>query len=738
MTYPAINDKIIAEHGLNPEEYQYILKILGREPTFVELGIFSVMWSEHASYKNSILQLKKLPKEGDMMLAKAGEENAGVVDIGDGKAISFKIESHNHPSAVEPYHGAATGVGGILRDIFTMGARPIAAFNSLRFGNPEKPAVKHLLKEVVHGIADYGNCFGVPTVGGEIYFEDSYEGNPLVNAMAIGLLEHKNLAKSAAAGIGNKVLIVGAKTGRDGIHGTTFASVELSDASEEKRTAVQVGDPFYEKLLLEATLEIIEAGLVVGIQDMGAAGLTCSSSEMSAKGEVGIEIDVAKVPQRESGMNAYEIMLSESQERMLVIVEPANVEAVQSIFTKWDLDAVVIGKVTEEQLLRVYFAGELQAEIPPEYLVLGGKAPVYKRESRRPDYLDELQNQDFSGLKTELSYEEILFKLLAAPNIASKEAVYQQYDHMVQIGTEVEPGSDAAVIRILGTDKAIAAATDCNGRYCYLDPYEGAKAAVAEAARNVACSGAKPLAITNCLNFGNPYKPEVYYGFEEAIRGISDACIAFDTPVTGGNVSFYNENPEGAIYPTPVIGMLGILEDHRHALTQYFKQAGDFVLLLGKAEGGLGGSEYLKQVHNLVAGKPPTIDLKAEKALQDLLPELARRSLINSAHDVSDGGLLVALAECCFNPDGFWGFVSDELTCKAGGNTELYFGEAGARVIVSAPEYKVSGIMELAKEHGVNLMVLGDVNRKPVFKIEEHIYRHVADLYDIYTDSIKL
>jgi phosphoribosylformylglycinamidine synthase len=542
-----ITDQLVAEHGLSQDEYKLILDIMGREPTIVELGIFSVMWSEHASYKNSIRLLKTLPRDGEMMLAKAGDENAGVVDIGEGKAISFKIESHNHPSALEPYHGAATGVGGILRDIFTMGARPIAALNSLRFGNPENPQVKHLLREVVHGIADYGNCFGVPTVGGEVYFEESYEGNPLVNAMAIGVLDHEHLAKSSASGVGNAVIIVGAKTGRDGIHGATFASLELSEQSEEKRTAVQVGDPFYEKLLLEATLEIIKAGLVVGIQDMGAAGLTCSSSEMSGKGEVGMEIDVSKVPQRESGMTTYEIMLSESQERMLVIVEPHNIEQVNQVFEKWDLEAVVIGRITDDKMLRVFNSGTLEAEIPAEYLILGGKAPVYTRETKRPDYLDELQNYALDHLSVPDDYNSILIRLLSCPNIASKHQIYQQYDHMVQIGTVVEPGSDAAVIRIHGTNKAIAAATDCNGRYCYLDPYEGAKAAVAEAARNVACSGAKPLAVTNCLNFGNPYKPEVYYAFAECIRGMGDTCKAFATPVTGGNVSFYNENPDSAI-----------------------------------------------------------------------------------------------------------------------------------------------------------------------------------------------
>ncbi|MDZ4122101.1 MAG: phosphoribosylformylglycinamidine synthase subunit PurL [Candidatus Cloacimonadaceae bacterium] len=532
--------ELIAEHGISDSEFDTIQTILGRQPSWVELGIFSVMWSEHASYKNSIKLLKTLPKDGEHMLSKAGEENAGVVDIGSGLAISFKIESHNHPSAVEPYHGAATGVGGILRDIFTMGAKPIAVLDSLRFGNPQNTQVRHLIHGVVDGIADYGNCFGVPTVGGEVYFEDSYEGNPLVNAMAAGLLKHEHLAKSAARGIGNQVVYVGAKTGRDGIHGATFASIELTEESEEKRTAVQVGDPFLEKLLLEATLEVIQSGLVVGIQDMGAAGLTCSSSEMAGKGEVGIEIDVRKVPQREAGMTPYEIMLSESQERMLLIVEPKNFLAVQEIYHKWDLDAVIIGKVTPDKLLRVYDGDTVCAEIPAESLVLGGTAPVYTREMREPDYIAAVQAFDATTLTEPDSYTDVLARLLQAPNIASKRSFYRQYDHMVQINSCVEPGSDAAVVAIKDTRKAIALSTDCNGRYCYLNPYEGAKAAVAESARNVACSGARPIAITNCLNFGNPYKPEVYWTFSEVIKGMGDACSAFGTPVTGGNVSFYN------------------------------------------------------------------------------------------------------------------------------------------------------------------------------------------------------
>jgi phosphoribosylformylglycinamidine synthase len=731
-----ISDQIIAEHGISQEEYAYILEIMGRAPNIVELGIFSVMWSEHASYKNSILQLKTLPKEGSMMLAKAGEENAGVVDIGDQLAISFKIESHNHPSALEPYHGAATGVGGILRDIFTMGARPIAALNSLRFGNPDNPAVKHLLAEVVHGIADYGNCFGVPTVGGEIFFEDSYEGNPLVNAMAIGLLEHKHLAKSAAAGVGNAVIIVGAKTGRDGIHGATFASIELSEESEEKRTAVQVGDPFYEKLLLEATLEIIKAGLVVGIQDMGAAGLTCSSSEMAGKGEVGIEIDVSKVPQRESGMSTYEIMLSESQERMLVIVEPKNIQRVLDIFSKWDLDAIQIGVITDDKILRVKNNGRIEAEIPAEYLILGGKAPVYKREIKRPDYLDELHNLDMSGLKHPTDANEVLLKLFSSPNIASKRKVFRQYDHMVGIGTTVEPGSDSAVIRIRETDKAIAAATDCNGRYCYLNPYEGTKAAVAEAARNVACSGAKPMAVTNCLNFGNPYKPEVYYGFSECIRGMKDACLAFGTPVTGGNVSFYNENPNAAIYPTPVIGMLGLMQDFKKACSQYFKKAADQVYLLGNPKKSLGGSEYLKVIHGIIAGDIAPIDLDEEKRLQDCVLELIDKQVLHSAHDLSDGGLAIALAECCFHPEQSFGFkAAFEVSQDA---MTAYFGESGANIIVSVDPAQAEVLFDHAQKHHITCTHLGEVTSSEAFIINSDIAMCVLSLREAFEQGLKI
>ncbi|MDY0151454.1 MAG: phosphoribosylformylglycinamidine synthase subunit PurL [Candidatus Cloacimonas sp.] len=731
-----ISPELIAEHGINEEEYTKILQILGREPSIVELGIFSVMWSEHASYKNSIKYLKTLPKESPAMLSKAGEENAGVVDIGQGLAISFKIESHNHPSALEPYHGAATGVGGILRDIFTMGARPIAALNSLRFGDPQKPKTKHLISEVVHGIADYGNCFGVPTVGGEIYFEDSYDGNPLVNAMAVGLLKHDQMAHSAASGVGNAVIIVGSKTGRDGIHGATFASIELSDASEEKRTAVQVGDPFLEKLLLEATLEIIHAGLVVGIQDMGAAGLTCSSSEMAGKGEVGIELDVALVPQRETGMSAYEIMLSESQERMLVIVEPKNVQRVLGIFAKWELDAIQIGKVTGDKLLRVLNKGALVAEIPAETLILGGSAPVYSRESKRPKILNELKNFDLESLPEPTDYNACLEKLVSCANLCSRKSVYRQYDHMVQIGSVIEPGSDAAVVRIQDTEMAIALTTDCNARHCYLDPYQGTMAAVAEAARNVACSGAKPLAITNCLNFGNPYKPEAYYFFTEAIRGMSDACSAFEIPVTGGNVSFYNENPTGAIYPTPVIGMLGLMQDYKKATTQYFKQAGDMIILLGTLAGKLGGSEFLKQEYQLVAGKPPKAYLNYEKRLQSLIFNLIDAGYVQSAHDVSDGGLLMAVAESCFTPKQNFG--AELAFYHSPRPSWVYFGEAAGRILISADKNKFMGIKAFALDHHVQYNVLGRVVAAPKLTVNNHIELNLDDLHQKWLQGLSL
>ncbi len=733
MIEPKITPEIVQEHGINQEEWQLILETLKREPNFTELGIISVMWSEHASYKNSIKLIKTLPRDGEAMLAKAGDENAGVVDIGDGLAVSFKIESHNHPSAVEPYHGAATGVGGILRDIFTMGARPVAVLDSLRFGNPNDSNVKFLMHGVVDGIADYGNCFGVPNVGGEVYFEDSYSGNPLVNAMAVGVLKHENLAKSGAEGVGNLVMYVGAKTGRDGIHGATFASVELTDESEEKRTAVQVGDPFMEKLLLEATLETIEAGVIVAIQDMGAAGLTCSSSEMAGKTGVGIELDVNLVPKRESGMTPYEVMLSESQERMLMIVEAHNVERVQAIYEKWDLHAEIIGKVTDDGLLRVKEGDNIKAELPARMLVLGGDAPQYVREQRKPAYIDEVQQADLSQVPEPTDYNETLLKLISSYNIASKRSIYNQYDHMVQINTMVEPGSDAGVVRVKDTNKALALSTDCNGRHCWLNPYEGAKGAVAESARNVVCSGAKPVAITNCLNFGNPYKPEVYWTFAEAIKGIGDACRAFDTPVTGGNVSFYNENPTAAIYPTPTIGMLGIVEDNTKIMDQYFKDDGDVIILLGDKASNIGGSEYLKEIHGKILGNAPEVDLAKEKRLYEITLKLIDERLIKSAHDCSDGGLAVTIAESCFLPNKTLKGAIIDLDFENRADAEL-FGEAHSRIVISTVPENVPMIIELCEDFTCS--VIGEVSGDR-FNINNIIDIAIDELYSKWYNKIK-
>ena len=688
MKEPEVNLTLAIEHGLTEQEFGWICERLGRIPSFTELGIFSVMWSEHCSYKNSIALLKTLPRSGGRLLINAGEENAGLVDIGEGLAIAFKIESHNHPSAVEPYQGAATGVGGILRDIFTMGARPIACLNSLRFGPLSDPRTQYLFEGVVKGIGDYGNCFGVPTVGGEVYFDESYKGNPLVNAMAIGIVDANNVVSAVAKGKGNPVMIVGSSTGRDGIHGATFASEEISEKSESKRPSVQVGDPFTEKLLLEATLEIIKQNLVVGIQDMGAAGISCSTSEMSAKGESGMIIDLNKVPLREDGMSAYEIMLSESQERMLVIAKKGCEEKVKEIFAKWDLNCEIIGEVTDEEKLVINYHGEKKSEISPVELVLGGNAPVYIRDTEAPKYLSETNKFNFSLLAEPDSISEAFEKIFSSPNIASKRWVYQQYDSMVRTNTVVGPGSDAAVIYIKGTDKAIAAKTDCNGRFVYLNPKEGTKIAVAEAARNVVCTGAVPLAITNCLNFGNPYKPEMYWTFKKAIEGMGEACKFFNTPVTGGNVSFYNESPDTAVFPTPVIGMVGLVEKLDNITTAEFKQNGDLIYLLGEDYEEIGGSEYLKVIHNLVTGEIPQIDLQTEKDLQHLVLQLIDNDLINSAHDVSDGGIACAIAECCIIKDEKPVGAKVKIPIKSREDFS-FFSESQSRVIVSVnPELK--------------------------------------------------
>ncbi len=753
MTEPAVNLSLAKSFGLLEEEYESILKILGRTPTYTELGIYSVMWSEHCSYKNSILEIKKLPRSGERLLVSAGEENAGLVDIGDGLAVAFKIESHNHPSAVEPYQGAATGVGGILRDIFTMGARPIAALNSLRFGNISSPsgrlggATKYLFKNVVKGIGDYGNCFGVPTVGGEIYFDECYRDNPLVNAMAVGIVKHNEVAKAISIGEGNSVFIVGSSTGRDGIHGATFASEEISEASESKRPSVQVGDPFTEKLLLEASLELIKSGVVVGMQDMGAAGITCSTCEMSAKGNSGMEINLDNVPTREENMSAYEIMLSESQERMLVVIEKGKEQIAKDIFEKWDLNCVQIGHVTNDDHVKVFYHGKLEADVPSQTLVLGGDAPVYIREASEPKYFNELRSFDFNSLPEPKNYNEVLLKLLSSPNITNKNWVYEQYDTQVRTNTIVLPGGDASVVRIKGTNKALAMKTDCNGRYVYLNPYRGGMIAVCEAARNVACTGAVPLAITNCLNFGNPYKPEVYWQFKEALRGMGDACKILNTPVTGGNVSFYNESPDYSVYPTPVIGMVGLIENVENVMTSNFKNEGDIIALVGTSlnppvykwgtfvNDGIGGSEYLKIIHDKVCGDAPFIDADTESKLCNATVELINQKLINSAHDISDGGIAIALAECC---------VMDRtkmIGCNVnysmlGRKDFAYFSETQTCIIISFPDGNQKSISETCSKNGIGFAVLGNVGGLNV-KINDDISLPLEKIDDAYYNSIK-
>ncbi len=728
---PTVDLKTAKDHGLSEEEYQQITEILGRTPTFTEIGIYSVMWSEHCSYKNSIAQLKTLPREGPALLAKAGDENAGAIDIGDGLAVVFKIESHNHPSAVEPYQGAATGVGGILRDIFTMGARPVAVLNSLRFGSLENPRVRYLFDGVIRGIGDYGNCFGVPDIGGEIYFEDAYTGNPLVNAMAVGIAKHSELVSAVSKGTGNVALIVGSSTGRDGIHGATFASEELSEKSEARRPSVQIGDPFTEKLLLEASLEIIRKKLLVGIQDMGAAGITCSSSEMSAKGKSGMRIDIDKVPVREEAMTPYEIMLSESQERMLVVCAPENIAEVKKIFEKWGLHAVEIGSVIDGGQLIVNSNGGKVADIPADSLVLGGGAPVYIRQQKRPDYLDKHQKFNLMSVPAAGDMNEALEKLLASPNIASKKWVYQQYDTSVRTSTAVGPGSSAGIIRIRKTDKALAVSTDCNGRYCYLDPRQGAKIAVAESALNVAVSGGRPVGVTNCLNFGNPHDPEIYYQFAESVAGMGEACAAFETPVTGGNVSFYNEDPERAVYPTPVIGMVGVIENTSHITTISFKEAGHHIYLIGQTKDELGGSEYLKTIHNKVTGKLPLINLENHKKTIDLILELIRSKIVLSAQDISDGGLAVALAECCF-PNG----IGAQLTLDVGIRPDsLLFGETQSRVIFTAAPAGAITIENIAAKYDLPVQKIGTTGG-PDLKINELIDMPVAKLRRGYEGAI--
>ena len=731
--YPKVNNQIVKEHGISDDEYSKIKKTLDREPTFVELGIYSVMWSEHCSYKSSIKMLKTLPRTGEKLLVDAGEENAGLVDLGDGLATSFKIESHNHPSAVEPYEGAATGVGGIMRDVFTMGARPIASLNSLRFGSLDISRNRFLLEHVVEGIADYGNCLGIPTVGGEVVIEDSYSGNPLVNAMTVGLMKAEDLISAIAEGEGNPVFIVGSSTGRDGIHGATFASEELTEETESKKSNVQVGDPFTEKLLLEASLELAGKDWLVGMQDMGAAGITCSCSEMSAKGKTGIKINLDLVPLREKLMNAYEIMLSESQERMLVVVKKGSENNLKEIFNKWELDCTEVGVVTNTGNLEVFHQNELLANIPTESLVLGGDAPQYDMPYKNPDYLKDINSYNIQnyGLINDLNTS--LIKLLSDPNIASKSYVYNQYDSTVRTNTVLGPGSDSAVIRIKNTSKGLSVSTDCNGRYVYINPRQGAMMAVAEAARNVVCTGGKPLAITNCLNFGNPQDPEIYWQFKEAVLGIGDMCRILDTPVTGGNVSFYNETVDSAVYPTPVIGMVGLIEDVSKFMTMDFKNEGDLIVTIGDVNPSLGGSTYLKHFYGKVEGPLSNFNTVAEVNVQNLCLELIDNKIINSAHDVSDGGLGVSMAESViFSKDNIGADINLEHKLR---EDELLFGECSSLIIVSLNESKLYDLVHLSKKYDVRTQTIGKVTNNGMYTVNDSINLTKKNISKIYNTS---
>ena len=727
-----VTKKLVEEHGLSEEEHKIIKKRLGREMNFTELGLFSVMWSEHCSYKNSKALLKLFPREGSQILVGAGEENAGVVDIGDGWAVAFKIESHNHPSAIEPFQGAATGVGGIIRDIFTMGAKPIALMDSLRFGSPEKPKTKWLANGVVSGISFYGNCIGIPTVGGETYFDSSYDTNPLVNVFCLGILRHEEIARGKAQGIGNPVFYVGAATGRDGIHGATFASEDLDESSEDRRPAVQVGDPFMEKLLMEACLELLKTGAVVGIQDMGAAGLACSCSETASRGNTGIDIDVSLVPQREEGMIPYEILCSESQERMLVIVKKGREKEVRDIFEKWDLHAVKIGEVIEGDKMIVRNKGEIVAEVKAKDLT--ENVPIYERKAVEPEYIknlhEETEKKVNAALKKNIDFNKALEKLISSPNIASKRDIYEQYDYMVQTNTAVFPGSDAAVLWVKKADKIIAMSCDCNSRYCYGDPYTGGKIAVAEAARNITCSGALPLAITDCLNFGNPYNRDVYWQFKRAIEGMSEACVKFSTPVTGGNVSFYNQNPQSAVFPTPVVGMVGIIKDKSHITTMYFKNPGDLIFLVGPAGEELGASEYMNVIEGVSTGIPPKCDLDMEYNVQSFVRDAIQKNLINSAHDISEGGIAVALAECLFSNGKIGAYIN--LPYKVNSFIGALFGETQSRIIITVPQEKISEFINFTENHRVPFYEIGKVSEESILKIsingEECINTNISKL----------
>jgi phosphoribosylformylglycinamidine synthase II len=719
--------------GLLPEEYDRIIEILGRVPNFTELSIFSVMWSEHCSYKNSITWLKTLPKDGPRMLAKAGEENAGLVDLGDGIGCAFKIESHNHPSALEPYQGAATGVGGINRDIFTMGARPIAQLNSLRFGDLSLDRTKWLVKGVVKGISHYGNAFGIPTVGGELFFDECYNVNPLVNAFSAGIVKAGETVSATSYGVGNPVYIVGSATGKDGIHGAAFASKDITEDSVNDLPAVQVGDPFQEKLLLEATLEVIKTGAVVGMQDMGAAGIICSNSEMSAKGEHGMRIDLDKVPTRQENMKPFEILLSESQERMLIVVHKGREAEVEAVFDKWDLNCAIIGEVTDTQRLHYYMKGELVADVPADDLVLGGGAPVYQREYKEPAYFKENQKFKIEDVKEPADLVAVAEHLVSHPNIASKRWVTDQYDSMVGVSTmTTNRPSDAAVVAVMGTDKAIVITTDCNSRYVYADPKKGCEIAVAEAARNITCAGGEPVAITNCLNFGNPYNPEVYWQFVSAIQGMSAACTKFETPVTGGNVSFYNQSADGgSVFPTPTIGMLGVMDDMSTLMTSDFKQPGDLVYLIGESVNDIASSQYLASWHKILAAPAPYFDLDKEYAMHQVVKQLIKQKVIQSAHDVADGGLYIALVESALpNKLGFDIEFDNAIRKDA-----FLFGEAQGRVVVSIAPDDQERFIEMMATSEIEFSLLGTVN-DGFLNVDAEPFGHITDLKMVYDNVL--
>lgn len=719
--------------GLLPEEYDRIKEILGRVPNFTELSIFSVMWSEHCSYKNSITWLKTLPRDSDRMLAKAGEENAGLVDLGDGIGCAFKIESHNHPSALEPYQGAATGVGGINRDIFTMGARPIAQLNSLRFGDLALDRTKWLVKGVVKGISHYGNAFGIPTVGGELFFDECYNVNPLVNAFSAGIVKAGETVSATSYGVGNPVYIVGSATGKDGIHGAAFASKDITEDSVNDLPAVQVGDPFQEKLLLEATLEVIKTGAVVGMQDMGAAGIICSNSEMSAKGEHGMRIDLDKVPTRQENMKPFEILLSESQERMLIVVHKGREKEVEAVFDKWDLNCAIIGEVTDTQRLEYYMHGELVADVPADDLVLGGGAPVYHREYREPAYFAENQKFNIDDVKEPEDLIAVAEHLISHPNIASKRWVTDQYDSMVGVSTmTTNRPSDAAVVSVIGTEKAIVITTDCNSRYVYADPQKGCSIAVAEAARNITCAGGDPVAITNCLNFGNPYIPEVYWQFVSAIKGMGEACRKFSTPVTGGNVSFYNQSADGgSVFPTPTIGMLGIMDDKSNIMTSDFKQPDDLIYLIGESVNDIASSQYLASWHKILAAPAPYFDMDKEYDMHQVVKQLIQHKIIQSAHDVADGGLYVALTESAL-PNGL-GF--DIATDSAIRKDAFLFGEGQGRVVVSVAPADQERFVELMATSEVEFSLLGTVS-DGYLNVDDQLFGHITDIKMVYDNVL--